>query len=124
MIRLPGTVPTHARSIVSPAERPQQPILTRKLSSVDGREVPPTRDESGAVNRRRAALYVYPVLALGVLILVRLLRWRLDPLWAFAILPSICFVALVGRIALRTGCYATDGVCTTRGVLNSRERQG
>ncbi|MDF9746979.1 hypothetical protein [Natrinema salsiterrestre] len=69
-----------------------------------------SRDPSGpsvatddAGDRRRAARYVLPLLAIGVANLVLLLRWGLDPLWAFAILPPTVFLSGIGWIAFRYG---------------------
>ncbi|MFC6975616.1 hypothetical protein ACFQL1_14675 [Halomicroarcula sp. GCM10025709] len=60
------------------------------------------QDETG-VDRRRAAKYVAPFLALGLFDLVLLLGWGLDPLWGFMILPPILFVSVLAWIAFRTG---------------------
>ncbi|WP_255167951.1 hypothetical protein [Natrononativus amylolyticus] len=59
----------------------------------------PTDD--GTTDRRRATLYVLPFLTLGLANLVTLLGWGLDPLWAFAILPPILCITLIGWIAFR-----------------------
>lgn len=68
---------------------------------MDSETALPTSD--GARNRRRAALYVAPFLAVGLFNLVILLRWGLDPLWAFAIVPPILFITAVAWIAFRHG---------------------
>ncbi|WP_436343813.1 hypothetical protein [Natronorubrum sp. FCH18a] len=54
-------------------------------------------------DRRRAALYVAPFLAVGLFNLVLLLRWGVDPLWAFAILPPILAVTAIAWVAFRHG---------------------
>jgi len=48
-----------------------------------------TGGSNDAADRRRAARYVAPFLALGLVNLGLLLRWGLDPLWAFAVLPPM-----------------------------------
>jgi hypothetical protein len=58
-------------------------------------------------NRRRAALAVAPFLALGLVDVVLLLVWGVDPLWGFAILPPILFVTVLGWIAFKGG-FARD----------------
>ncbi|ELZ16760.1 MULTISPECIES: hypothetical protein [Haloterrigena] len=60
----------------------------------------PTDDDR---NRRRAALYVAPFLAIGVANLVLLLGWGLDPLWGFAILPPILAVSAIAWVAFAHG---------------------
>lgn len=67
-----------------------------------GSEMPLPTGE-GSRNRRRAALYVAPFLAIGLFNLVILLRWGLNPLWAFAIVPPILFITAVAWIAFRHG---------------------
>lgn len=47
--------------------------------------------ESGR-NRRRAALYSLPFLALGISSVALILSWGLEPLWAFLLLPPILFM--------------------------------
>lgn len=66
-------------------------------------EPPVSTDD--AADRRRAARYIAPFLALGLLNLGLLLRWGLDPLWAFAILPPILFLSGLGWIAFRHGFH-------------------
>lgn len=61
----------------------------------------PTDDETR--NRRRATLYVAPFLAVGLLNLIVLLRWGLDPLWAFAIMPPILAITAIAWIAFSHG---------------------
>lgn len=54
-------------------------------------------------NRKRAALAVAPFLGIGLLDLVLLLFWGLEPLWAFAILPPIIFCSILAYIVFSTG---------------------
>ncbi|QSW99019.1 hypothetical protein [Haloterrigena alkaliphila] len=63
----------------------------------------PTVPGDDSLNRRRAALYVAPFLAIGVLNLVLLLGWGLDPLWAFAILPPILAISAIAWVAFSHG---------------------
>lgn len=55
------------------------------------------------VSRLRATLAILPFLALGLLALVLLLGWGLQPLWAFLILPPILFISALGYIAFKNG---------------------
>ncbi len=66
-------------------------------------DVADIREGETHLNRKRAALYVAPFLALGLFDLVLLLGWGLDPLWGFMILPPILFVSVLAWIAFRTG---------------------
>ncbi|NHN59898.1 MULTISPECIES: hypothetical protein [Halorussus] len=59
--------------------------------------------DSGSRNRRKAALAVLPFLTLGLLDVVLLLGWGVDPLWGFAILPPILFVSVLAWIAFSSG---------------------
>ena len=59
--------------------------------------------ESGSRDRRKAALAVLPFLTLGLLDVVLLLGWGVDPLWGFAILPPILFVSALAWIAFSSG---------------------
>ncbi|ERH11914.1 MAG: hypothetical protein J07HB67_00925 [halophilic archaeon J07HB67] len=53
-------------------------------------------------NRRRAALYVSPFLALGLADVVLLLWWGINPLWGFMILPPILFCSVLAYLAFST----------------------
>ncbi len=55
------------------------------------------------LDRTRALKAVAPFLLLGLVDVVLLLGWGLQPLWAFVILPPILFVSVLGWIAFRTG---------------------
>jgi hypothetical protein len=63
--------------------------------------------DTEGMNRWRATKYIAPFVAIGLLDLLLLLRWGLDPLWGFMILPPILFVSVLGWIAFRTG-FAED----------------
>nr|WP_321576079.1 hypothetical protein [Halosolutus gelatinilyticus] len=63
----------------------------------------PADEDAG--NRRRAALYTLPFLAIGLGNLLLLLQWGLDPLWAFLILPPILALAAIGWVAFRHGFH-------------------
>lgn len=65
-------------------------------------------DDDGEVSRRRAALAILPFLLLGLADVVLLLRWGLDPLWGFVILPPILFICVIGWIAFKTGFASGD----------------
>ena len=53
-------------------------------------------------NRRRAALYALPFLALGVGNAILILNFGLEPLWAFAQLPPILFTTVLTYIVFST----------------------
>lgn len=71
----------------------------------DGDDPPIPTDENG--DRRRAAMYTFPFLALGLLDLVLVLQWGLNPIWGFAILPPILFMSVLAWIAFKSG-FVTD----------------
>jgi hypothetical protein len=60
-------------------------------------------DPDEGKNRRLAALATLPFLALGLLDVVLLLEFGLDPLWGFAILPPILFITVLTWLAFSTG---------------------
>ncbi|WP_135820260.1 hypothetical protein [Halostella litorea] len=66
----------------------------------DGAPIP---DDDGATNRKRAALYIAPFVALGVGNLLLILTWGVNPLWGFAILPPILFISVIGWVAFKGG---------------------
>lgn len=68
----------------------------------DGDAKPPADDGSGGRNRRRAALAVAPFLALGLLDVLLIYGFGIEPLWAFAVLPPILFVTVLAWIAFST----------------------
>lgn len=65
--------------------------------------------DGGGLNRRRAALAILPFLLLGLADVVLLLKWGLDPLWGFMILPPIIFICVIGWIAFSTGFATGEG---------------
>lgn len=77
------------------------------LSDVDSADGADRR--SGGLNRRRAALAILPFLLLGLADVVLLLRWGLDPLWGFMILPPILFICVIGWVAFKTGFASREG---------------
>jgi hypothetical protein len=82
-----GSASTEAPS----EERTTADLLDEEESFVEG------------MDRWSATKYIAPFVALGLFDLVLLLRWGLDPLWGFMILPPILFVSVLGWIAFRTG---------------------
>lgn len=62
-------------------------------------------DQARSSNRRRAALVVLPFVALGLLDVILLLFWGLDPLWGFVILPPILFISAIAWIAFSEGFH-------------------
>jgi hypothetical protein len=62
-----------------------------------------TDEATEGYDRVRAAKAIAPFLALGLLDVVLLLGWGLEPLWAFVILPPILFISVIGWIAFKTG---------------------
>lgn len=92
-----------------PLERPGG--HARPRDGAADRPRPPDRaaGRAGRPNRRRAALAVLPFLALGLADVVLLLRWGLDPLWGFVVLPPICFMTVLGWLAFRSGFHGRRG---------------
>ncbi|WP_254530901.1 hypothetical protein [Natrinema gelatinilyticum] len=69
---------------------------------------PSVRADDGA-DYRRAARYVAPFFVIGLVNLVILLRWGLDPLWAFAILPPMLFLSGIAWVAFGHGFHERPG---------------
>ncbi|KZN25484.1 hypothetical protein A4G99_03080 [Haladaptatus sp. R4] len=63
----------------------------------------PLPTETGEVDRWRAMKAVVPFLALGLIDLVLILGWGLNPLWGFAILPPMIFISVLAWISFKSG---------------------
>ncbi|MDG5775355.1 hypothetical protein VB773_10760 [Haloarculaceae archaeon H-GB2-1] len=61
------------------------------------------------LTRKRAVLAVLPFLFLGLADVVLLLKWGVDPLWGFMILPPILFMSALAWIAFRSGFVGSGG---------------
>jgi hypothetical protein len=59
--------------------------------------------EPAGYDRMQAAKAVTPFLLLGLADVVLLLRWGLNPLWGFMILPPILFISVLAWLGFRTG---------------------
>lgn len=82
--------------------------MSTPVGADEGDEGPPIpTDGDGDRNRRRAALYTLPFVVLGILNVVLVLGWGLEPLWVFAMLPPILFMCVLTWIAFKTG-FVTD----------------
>jgi hypothetical protein len=55
------------------------------------------------VDRRSATLAVLPFLLLGLLDVLLLLGWGLEPLWGFVVLAPILFLTTLAWLAFRSG---------------------
>jgi hypothetical protein len=64
---------------------------------------PPHPEEPADGNRWRALLAVIPFLALGLIDVLLLLFWGIDPLWGFLILPPILAISVIAWIAFKSG---------------------
>jgi len=78
----------------SETESPEDPVA--------GSESPTESVSDTDRNRRRAALYALPFLALGVGNAILILNFGLEPLWAFAQLPPILFTTVLTYIVFST----------------------
>ncbi|QLG62350.1 hypothetical protein [Halorarum salinum] len=59
-------------------------------------------DEAGTRNRKRGVLSTLPFLAIGLADVILLLRWGIEPLWGFAILPPILFCSVLAYLVFST----------------------
>lgn len=73
----------------------------------DGEAEGPPIPTDGRGDRRRAAMYTAPFLVLGILDVVLVLGWGLNPIWGFAIVPPILFMSVLAWIAFKSG-FVTD----------------
>src|SRR6056297_1751695 len=71
-------------------------------STTEGSESPTAALGDDGRNRRQAALYALPFLALGVGNAVLILNFGLEPLWAFAQLTPILFKTVLTYIVFST----------------------
>ena len=78
----------------SEAEGAEEPVA--------GSEPPTESVGDSDRNRRQAALYALPFLALGVGNAILILNFGLEPLWAFAQLPPILFTTALTYIVFST----------------------
>ena len=77
--------------------------MAQPTSETEGAEEPPTESVGDSDrNRRQAALYALPFLALGVGNAILILNFGLEPLWAFAQLPPILFTTALTYIVFST----------------------
>jgi hypothetical protein len=77
-------------------------VGSSEATPVTGSEPPTDAIDGDSRNRRRAALYALPFLALGVGNAVLILNFGLEPLWAFAQLPPILFTTALTYIVFST----------------------
>jgi len=59
--------------------------------------------ETRDIDRWRATKAVFPFMALGLIDLVLILGWGLNPLWGFAILPPMIFISVLAWISFKSG---------------------
>ena len=60
--------------------------------------------ESGeGLNRKRVALVMVPLLALGLADVTLIVLWGVNPVLGLAVLPPILFVTALGWVAIRGG---------------------
>ncbi len=63
----------------------------------------PLPTETDDVDRWQATKAVLPFMALGLIDLVLILKWGLNPLWGFAILPPMIFISILAWISFKSG---------------------
>jgi len=69
----------------------------------------PTPADGNSGSRKQAGLAVLPFLLLGLADVVLLLKWGLNPLWGFVILPPILFIRALGWIRFKSGFIRNQG---------------
>ena len=58
---------------------------------------------AGKLDRKRVALVMVPLLALGLADVTLIVLWGVNPLLGLAVLPPILFVTVLGWVALSGG---------------------
>lgn len=64
----------------------------------DGRE-----SDDRNTGRRKAALIVIPLFALGLGNVLLILQWDMNPLWGALLVPPVVFISALGWIAIEGG---------------------
>ena len=64
----------------------------------DGRE-----SEGQNAGRRKAALIVIPLFALGIGNVLLILQWDMNPIWGALLVPPVVFISALGWIAIEGG---------------------
>jgi hypothetical protein len=70
----------------------------------------PTPTDGNSGSRKQAGLAILPFLLLGLADVLLLLKWGLNPLWGFVILPPILFISALGWIGFKSGFIRNQGV--------------
>jgi hypothetical protein len=60
-------------------------------------------ERDGALTRKRVALVMVPLFALGLADVALITLWGVNPLLGLAVLPPILFVTALGWVAIRGG---------------------
>lgn len=60
-------------------------------------------ESEDVLNRKRVALVMVPLLALGLADVALIVLWGVNPLLGLAVLPPILFVTALGWVAIRGG---------------------
>ena len=58
----------------------------------------PSETENRQLNRKHASIAVVPLIAVGLLEIILMLEWGLNPLLGFVILPPILFIVALAWI--------------------------
>jgi hypothetical protein len=62
-----------------------------------------SESEGKVLNRKRVALVMVPLLALGLADVALIVLWGVNPVLGLAVLPPILFVTALGWVAIRGG---------------------
>jgi hypothetical protein len=62
-----------------------------------------SESEGKVLNRKRVALVMVPLLALGLADVALIVLWGVNPILGLAVLPPILFVTALGWVAIRGG---------------------